>query len=94
MPTSAMTQAFSVFFVFFAQVWLEPSTSRSRSVSGTASASRAGIAPCPWWAEASSPSVTTSCALTADARSDQLCAMSHRAHVYEWEVVKRRTKCL
>lgn len=44
--------------------------SHSRSVSGTASVSHACSAPCHSWDAASSHSVTTFCALTADVRND------------------------
>lgn len=51
------------------QVLQGPSTSPLRSVSGTASVSPACSAPFPWWDEASSLSVTTSCALIAAGKS-------------------------
>lgn len=52
------------------QVWPEQSTSPSRSVSGTASASRARSAPSRWSAAASSPTAMTSSAPTAGERSE------------------------
>lgn len=47
-----------------------PSTSPSRSGSGTVTASTAGSARCRWWAAASSPRGTTSCAPTAGRTSE------------------------
>lgn len=52
------------------QVWQEPSTSPLRNASGTVSVSPACSALCHWWDVASSPSVTTFCALTAGGTND------------------------
>lgn len=57
-------------FVQCAQVWQGPSTSLTRSASGTVSVLPARSAPYHWWDVASSPSVTTSCVPTVAERND------------------------
>ncbi|XP_029502338.1 four and a half LIM domains protein 2-like isoform X4 [Oncorhynchus nerka] len=60
------------------KVWVAVSTSPLKSVSGTMTASTVGSAQSPWWAEVSSPSVTTSCALSVAKTSDWQAASGRR----------------